>query len=135
MKPWTIFVDAVTFIWLVVFTVGFSTSSAITAERCGLVSLLLLPVFVIDLYILFRQSDNFRSFIKQRWFDVLIAIPYFRLFRILKFARVLRALRLVKMAKVLGITRAAKKTRRAAKVVKKADNKMLKADAQRTRAL
>lgn len=125
MKTWTIFVDVVTILWLAAFAVGLITSSEITAVRCNFISLLLLPVFVADLYILFRQADNFRSFIKQRWFDILIVIPYFRLFRVLKFARVLRVLKLVKMARLLGITRAVKKTQRTANMVKRTDNKSL----------
>lgn len=125
MKTWTIFVDVVTILWLTVFAVGLITPSEIIADRCNFISLLLLPVFVANLYILFRQADNFRLFIKQRWLDILIVIPYFRLFRVLSFARVIRALKLIKMARLLGITRAVKKTQRTANMVKRTDNKSL----------
>lgn len=115
-KNWVIFVDVVTINWLVVFAVGLFTSNKVTAEQCEFITLLLLPVFVIDLFILLKRADNYRTFIKQHWFDILIVIPYFRVFRLLKFARVLRALRLIKFARFLGITRAARKTKRVTKM-------------------
>jgi voltage-gated potassium channel len=120
-KSWVIFVDVVTINWLVVFAVGVFTSNEVTADRCEFITLLLLPVFVIDLFVLLKRADNFRSFIKQHWFDILIVIPYFRVFRLLKFARVLRALRLIKLARFLGITRAVRKTKRVTKTVKITD--------------
>jgi voltage-gated potassium channel len=120
-KNWAIFVDVVTINWLVVFAVGLFTSNEVTADQCEFITLLLLPVFVIDLFILLKRADNYQTFIKQHWFDILIVIPYFRVFRLLKFAKVLRALRLIKFARLLGITRAVKKTKRVTKMVKITD--------------
>ncbi len=122
---WILFVDVVTVIWLVVFAIGIITTNESTAYRCNFISLLLLPVFVVDLYFLFKQADNFRAFVKKRWFDILLVIPYFRIFRIFKFVRLLRVLKIIKLSRLLGLMRVTKKGHRAVKLVRTTDDKLL----------
>jgi hypothetical protein len=119
---WILFVDVVTVIWLVVFAIGIITTNENTAYRCNFISLLLLPVFVVDLYFLFKQADNFRVFVKKRWFDILLVIPYFRIFRILKFVRLLKVLKIIKMRRLFGLMRATKKGHRTAKLLRTTDS-------------
>ena len=116
-KVWIRIVDAVTVVWLSAFITGWFSSSALVQSRCTLVTLWLLPVFVCDLIVLFRKEDDFKTFIRKRWFDVLLVIPYFRVFRIFRMARVLKVLKLLKLRKALGLTRFTKKSKRAVNAV------------------
>ena len=127
-QSWTNFVDLVTVFWLAAFTCGLLVSNEDTANLCKLITFLLFPIFVTDLYFLFKRENDFRTFVKKRWFDILLVVPYFRIFRILKFARLLRALKVIKFAKILGFTRAGKKGQRVAKSAGRPDNKSLNSD-------
>jgi voltage-gated potassium channel len=130
VTAWTVFVDVITILWLAVFVIGLITANESIADRCDLISLLLLPVFVIDLYFLFKQADNFLGFVIKRWFDIILVIPYFRIFRILKFARLLRALKIIKMNRVLGFMRTTKKSQRVVELVKRTDDRLFKKDVE-----
>lgn len=116
LKKWTHVVDASTIIWLVAFLCGLFTTGKINIY-CGYIALILLPVFICDLVIIFRQEADFKTFIKKRWFDILLVIPYFRIFRILRLARVLKIMRITKMKRTLGLTRFTKKCKRVVRVV------------------
>ncbi len=92
---WDRFVDFVTVIWLGVFVVGFVAPALIPSN----IQLVLLAVFVGDLVVKFRRDPDPRTFLRRRWFDILMVIPYFRILRILKFVRVLRLLKTLRIAK------------------------------------
>ena len=94
---WDRFVDFVTVIWLGVFVVGFVAPALIPSN----IQLVLLAVFVGDLVVKFRRDPDPRTFLRRRWFDILMVIPYFRIFRILKIVRVLRLLRILKLFRML----------------------------------
>ena len=118
-EKWTALVDLITIFWLALFITGLISTNEIIKERCGLATLCLLPVFVLDLVVLFRKEDNFKTFLKKRWFDVLLVIPYFRVFRLFRMARLLKVLKLLKLKKFLNFTRFSKKSKRVTKVVKR----------------
>ena len=82
---WDRFVDVVTLVWLVIFAIGFTSLTFIPAN----VSLALLGVFVVDLGVKYRREPNLRTFLRRRWTDILMVIPYFRIFRVLRFVRLL----------------------------------------------
>ncbi len=115
---WTFIVDITTVLWLVIFSIGFLTHNSGIQTVCELLVLGLLPIFIYDLMVLMKHEDNFRSFIKKRWFDVLLVIPYFRIFRILRFARLLKLMKLLKLKKILGLTRFSKKAKRTTQTVR-----------------
>ncbi len=116
-KVWILFVDVVTVVWLAAFVTEWFSSSTLAQSRCSLVTLWLLPVFVCDLIVLFRKEDDFKTFIKKRWFDVLLVIPYFRVFRIFRIVRMLKVLKILKLRRSLGLTRFAKKLKKTVKAI------------------
>ncbi len=59
----------------------------------------LLAVFVTDLGVKFQREPIKRTFLRRRWFDILMVIPVFRILRILKFVRLLRLLKTMRIAK------------------------------------
>lgn len=104
---WTRVVDIATLVWLGVFVAGFLVKGR-AAEVCNYVNIALLGVFVADLGVIYKTSENWRRFLKQHWLDILMVIPYLRVFRIFRIFKLARFLRIAKVAK----------TRRAFKVVK-----------------
>ncbi|TET47794.1 ion transporter [candidate division TA06 bacterium] len=106
-QKWNRVVDVATLVWLGVFVAGFLVKGRAT-QVCGYVNIALLGVFVADLGVIYKTSENWRRFIKQHWLDILMVIPYLRVFRIFRIFRLARFLRIAKVAK----------TRRAFKVVK-----------------
>ena len=108
-RRWPLVVDSITVVWLVAFIASLISSSERTVETCELVTLCLLPVFIADLVLLFRRESDFKTFLKKRWFDVLLVIPYFRILRILRLAKFLRTLKILKAKKALGQNRMMKK--------------------------
>ena len=44
-------------------------------------------LFIIDLFLLFRNSNNFKCFLKENWLDIILLIPFFRVFKIAKFRK------------------------------------------------
>ncbi|MCH7621778.1 MAG: ion transporter [Chloroflexi bacterium] len=105
---WDRFVDFVTVIWLGVFAVGFVAPSLIPSNT----QLILLAVFVGDLGVKFRRDSDPRTFLRRRWFDILMVIPYFRIFRILKLVRMLRFLRIMKLVRTLQLLKTLEGCRR-----------------------
>ena len=114
---WSYIVDASTVLWLVAFVSSLVVESESIKDLCGLVALLLLPVFICDLVLIYRQEESFKSFIKKRWFDVLLVIPYFRIFRVLRLARLLKFMKITKLKRALRVVRFTKKSKRVAKAV------------------
>ena len=52
-----------------------------------------------DLGVKFYRDTDRRTFWRRRWTDILMVIPYFRIFRVLKFVRLLRFLKTMRIAK------------------------------------
>jgi len=92
---WDRFIDFATVVWLVIFVAGFISPGLIHAD----VPLILLSTFAADLAVKFRRDSDRRTFLRRRWADILMVIPYLRIFRILKFVRLLRFLKTVRIAK------------------------------------
>ncbi len=116
-KVWVTFVDVITAVWLVLFVCGTINKDEDIREHCALAILCLLPVFILDLILLCKNEENFKTFIKKKWFDVLLVIPYFRIFRICRLMRFVKILKMLKVKKALGITRFTKKSKRIVKSV------------------
>lgn len=93
---WDRFIDGVTVIWLALFFTGIAKPDLIPAN----VEFGLLSVFVADLVVKYRREPNFKTFIRRRWTDILMVIPYFRIFRILRLFRLIRILKVARIAKV-----------------------------------
>ena len=68
---------------------------------CDVLNLLILGVFVADLIIIFRASSSVKEFFKKHWLDILMTIPYFRIFRSLRVMRVFKLSKSVKTARAL----------------------------------
>lgn len=112
---WDSFVDIITLIWITVFLYSIIIKYYTIEFYCNIAMLLLLPVFVVDLVLIYKSEKNFKSFIQNKWLDVLLAIPYFRIFRLLKLAKLLRFLKIIKFKKAVRYTQLAKKTTRIVK--------------------
>lgn len=112
MEPerwWSWFVDAVTVVWVCLFAADVAASAALltlsgpTSADVRLALRWLFVVFVLDLVVLYRQSDDaLRPFLRSNWFLVLTALPLFRPLRVLRVGRGLRALRLLVQSRRLG---------------------------------
>ena len=92
---WDRFVDGATIGWLVIFVIGLTASTLLHYN----IQLILLGVFIVDLGVKYRREPNLRTFLRTRWTDILMVIPYFRIFRILKLVRLLRILKTARIAK------------------------------------
>ncbi len=104
---WKNFVDITTIIWLIIFFVGFYTNENVQ-RICLIFNTIILFVFLLDLIFIYRKFGRKRDFIKNHWFDVMMIIPYFRIFRIvrsLKFLKVLNKLKVFKFIKKSRILR------------------------------
>ena len=124
LPRWRLFVDIGTVVWLLLFVLMLMPSEQFEGLGVRTVSLTLLAVFVADLGVTYhRAGERPARFLRTHWLDVLLVIPYFRVFRILRVGRALRAVRLLRagrgarvgrMAKSgLDHTRAVKKSKRA----------------------
>ena len=111
-RNWIIFVDVVTVIWLIVFFVGLLKSDPRVTRYCNIINLVILPVFLVDLFFIYRETSNLRVFLKTKWLDILLVIPYFRIFRLLRFARVIKFMKLIRFGRVARSTKAVKKLNR-----------------------
>lgn len=124
---WDYIVDLITITWLFFFVLGFIRSDL--ENLCDIINLSLLPVFVTDLVLKYREVKSLRIFLRYYWFDILITIPYFRFlraFRILKISRAVRTVKTVKIAKGSGVTRTIRKILKVIKAVKKLKKRILK---------
>ena len=104
---WSRFVDFVTIIWLVIFILSFFTSPS-TEETLRTINIAILSVFVIDLGVLYWKIRSPSIFIKKHWIDILMVIPYFRIFRIARILRLVRFVRIAKSIKVIKMSKAMK---------------------------
>lgn len=116
-KKWSNFVDIVTIIWLIIFIIGFFTSEQIT-HYCNILNMAILIVFITDLVILFIYFENRKKFIRKHWLDILMVIPYLRIFRIFRIFRVLKFTRVLKTARTIKIAKHITKSRKAIKLTK-----------------
>ena len=92
---WDRFIDLATVIWLGIFVAELVSSPPTPANT----QWVLLSVFVADLGVKFQREPIKRTFLRRRWFDILMVIPVFRILRVLKFVRLLRLLKTVRIAK------------------------------------
>lgn len=99
MLSWSKIVDVVTVIWLAIFIFGFFVSPSL-AHILRMVNIAILSVFLADLWVSYRKVRSISIFVKQHWFDILMVIPYLRVFRIARILRLARFTRIAKMAKV-----------------------------------
>lgn len=93
---WDRLVDLVTVIWLGMFFANIASPGLIPAS----LEIGLLSVFVADLVVKARTAPNLRTFVRTRWTDILMVVPYFRVLRILRLTRLLRLLRATRVARV-----------------------------------
>lgn len=100
---WSQFVDFVTIAWLFLFFIGIVTTGYLS-DICGIINLMLLSVFMMDLVFICRRSKSFSQFFKKHWFDVLLVIPFFRIFRAAKMLRGVKAVKAIgALKKVKGV--------------------------------
>lgn len=110
---WTKLVDITTIVWISVFLLGFVIKDAIIKQVCNQFNFFLLPVFILDLYYLYKKTGKIKKFLKEKWLDILLVIPYFRIFRILRFTKVLRLIKIFKFTKARKTMILVKKSNRA----------------------
>jgi len=103
---WTRVVDVVTIIWLAIFIFGFFVSPAL-ADTLRMVNIAILSVFVADLWVSYRKVRSVSVFAKKHWLDILMVIPYFRIFRVARILRLIRFARIVRGAKVARLGKGA----------------------------
>jgi len=101
-QRWEVFVDIAAVVWIVLFAVDMAhqygelalSSGAKTALTAALQ--LLLFVFLLDLFLLYRWSEqDLRPFVRDNLFWILTVVPWFRPLRLLRVGRGIRALRLL----------------------------------------
>ena len=95
---WSKFVDLVTIIWLVIFVLGFFTSPSLE-DTLRTVNIAILSIFVIDLGVSYWKVRSPSLFVRKHWLDILMVIPYFRVFRIARILRLARFIRIFKSVK------------------------------------
>lgn len=86
-KAWHIFVDLATLMWLGAFVLSFAGPdywwTSFVLEGVG-------GVFVVELGVIFFCAATWRAFLKTAWLDILLLIPFLRVFRIGRVARLFR---------------------------------------------
>jgi hypothetical protein len=125
-RYWSRFVDGVTVVWLGVFLVVMfhsdypilSLVDPLWVARLDNVLFWMTVFFIADLVFQYHWSGlPLGRFLRLRWFDVLMAIPFLRplrLLRIVRVGRLARAFRMVSRSRNLSALY--KKSKRAAKV-------------------
>lgn len=103
---WKKSVDIVTVIWLISFILSYFVSG-ILKSLTNTISIFVAVFFIIDLIIIFREIGSIKIFLKQNWLDILLLIPFFRLFKVLRFAKVKR---IGKIYKLINKSKRIKKT-------------------------
>lgn len=123
-QRWTRIVDSTTVVWLVIFFIGLM---AFDIDLLGLdeplisipksfetpwdvISWIIWGVFAVDVYFKYKASKNWKAFLRNHWFDVLLLIPFFRILRLFRLLRLLKALKLLRVG--LSGYKAYKKTKR-----------------------
>ena len=99
IQKWSKFVDIVTITWLCIFVIGYFSMGKV-ANICNLLNIAILSVFIVDLILIYRKSDNWYNFLTKNWFNILMVVPYFRVFRIFRMFKVLRLFKFMKIIKV-----------------------------------
>lgn len=101
IRYWSLFVDAVSLIWLAAFTISLTAyyTELITVSPTVLyvtdaVTLSTLPVFIADLTLKYHRSDHSKAFFKKHWMDIILIVPYFRVLRALSLVKLMRLIRL-----------------------------------------
>ena len=99
---WQPFVEIVTLLWIALFAVDLAIAfdsvavSEPLAETIRRALRWLLVVFLLDLVLLYRWSDDGPwAFLRSNWFLTLTAVPWFRPLRVLRAGRAARTLRLL----------------------------------------
>ncbi|WOV92664.1 MAG: hypothetical protein R1F52_06020 [Candidatus Nitrosoabyssus spongiisocia] len=73
------------------------TIPEILANYWDIISCIIWFVFAFDVYLKYRESENWKIFLRKHWFDIVLLIPFFRLFRILQLLRLLKTLKFIKV--------------------------------------
>lgn len=104
-----LFVDAVVVAWLVLFVVDVGATYEVwrvgeaTLSTVRLVLTVMLVVFLLDVLLLYRWSDDSpRAFLRGNWFYVLTVVPWFRPFRLLRAGQALKTLKLLVRSRRVG---------------------------------
>jgi len=95
IRYWNHFVDLATIIWLAAFMIsllgsdlGFIIVDSNVLFLADTITLFALPIFIIDLVIKFYYFGHSKSFFKKHWVSIILVIPYFRIFKILRLVKV-----------------------------------------------
>ena len=106
-KLWSRSVNGTTIFWLGLFFVGlfafdsdllgFEEPLIIIPEELEapweIISWIIWIIFVVDVYFKYRKSENWRAFLRNHWFDILLIIPFFRILRIFRLLRLLKTMK------------------------------------------
>ena len=106
---WNRLVDIITIIWFISFCLSFFTKGYIS-KVFDILSIFICIFFVIDLLIIYKKSINLFSFIKENWFDILMAIPFFRFLKIFRLAKVGKLRNILKLLKKINFLKHTEQT-------------------------
>lgn len=101
---WIKTINGVTIFWLILFTVGFLSFDT---DLLGLdypiiqfpsewevpwevISWVVWGFFVVDVYFKYKNSKNWKVFIRKHWFDIILLIPFFRIFRLIRLLKLIK---------------------------------------------
>ena len=108
IRYWNHFVDLITIIWLSAFMVsllgsdlGFIIVDSNVLFLADTITLFALPIFIIDLVIKFYSFGHSKSFFKKHWISIIMVIPYFRIFKILRLVKVVGLLKFSRIPKAI----------------------------------
>ncbi len=90
-RMWRVFIDSVSVLWLGVF--AYTMAAGDTAMWVMVISCVIAGIYVIDLILIARKCSGVWDFIKRAWLDLLMLIPFFRIFRVCRLFRLVRASR------------------------------------------
>jgi hypothetical protein len=101
-RAWEVFIDLVTLVWFVVFVLELA---GVAGGWTGPVSFVIAGVYVADLVVIARRSCGVRDFLRRAWLDLLLLVPFFRIFRagrVVRFFRVKKLARAVRKKRILS---------------------------------
>jgi hypothetical protein len=108
IRYWNHFVDLTTIVWLSAFMVsllgsdlGFIIFDSSVLFLADTITLFALPIFIIDLVIKFYSFGHSKSFFKKHWISIIMVIPYFRIFKILRLVKVVGLLKFSRIPKAI----------------------------------
>ena len=100
IRYWDHFVDLITVIWFAAFIisllgsdVGIIIVDSSVLYLADTITLIALPIFILDLVIKFYSFGHSRSFFKKHWMSIIMVVPYFRIFKILRLVKVVGLVR------------------------------------------